>query len=253
MATDVLILGGLVFDDWSTPNKIPFGGKHSAAVHKLPGGSRVVDTLGPDEMDIAFTGMIWGDSAAATASGINSLRQSGQPVPLMFTGQFYQVILIDAVVHWERFPQYATYSISCLIVSAPGAGGLGAIVSTIGDTVGADMASVASISDDAIGISSSISSAVTTLSGSIGAAQPLVSAAASVMTGLTTSAIDLAGSIESAIPSVAGALDAGIAATTAPEIATALSGIVTSAGAQQALADMSGFAGRMASNLNAAQ
>lgn len=45
MANDVLVLGNLTFDEWSTPERIGFGGKQALQVHKLPGGSRVVDTL----------------------------------------------------------------------------------------------------------------------------------------------------------------------------------------------------------------
>jgi hypothetical protein len=56
LATDVLVLGSLAFDDWSTPSKMGYGGRQMTAVHKLPGGARVVDTLGPDEKDIQWTG-----------------------------------------------------------------------------------------------------------------------------------------------------------------------------------------------------
>ena len=30
MATDFLVLGGIVFDDWSTPERMPFGGPRSS-------------------------------------------------------------------------------------------------------------------------------------------------------------------------------------------------------------------------------
>jgi hypothetical protein len=44
----VLTLGGIVFDDFSTPSAMGAGGKQAMVIHKLPGGSRVIDTLGLD-------------------------------------------------------------------------------------------------------------------------------------------------------------------------------------------------------------
>ena len=145
MATDQLILGPLAFDDWSTPSRLPFGGKQAMAVHKLPGGARVVDTLGPDEMDIRFSAILWGDAAYDAALALNGLRQSGLAVPLMFGGQFYLVIVEEATVTLERYPQYALYEVTCLIAANPMAGGLGAVVSTVTSIVGADMASAMSL------------------------------------------------------------------------------------------------------------
>lgn len=145
MSTDVLVLGGILFDDWSTPDKMPFGGKQAMAVHKLPGGARVVDTLGPDEMDITFGATLWGDAAYAVGLELNGMRQSGAPVPLSFGGQFYLVVVQDCIIKLERYPQFATYTVTCLIVQNAMAGALGAIVSTFGDLVGADLATALSV------------------------------------------------------------------------------------------------------------
>ena len=62
MANDLLTLGGLAFDDWSTPEKMMFGGKHAAVVHKLPGGARVVELV-PGSEDATF--------ASANVSALN--------------------------------------------------------------------------------------------------------------------------------------------------------------------------------------
>jgi hypothetical protein len=122
MAQDQLILGGLVFDDWSTPDQMPFGGKQAMAIHKLPGGARVVDTLGPDERDISWQGTFWGDGAYENALALNGLRQAGNPLPLVFAGQHYMVVIAEALVDIRRLPQYATYSVNCIIASNPMAG-----------------------------------------------------------------------------------------------------------------------------------
>jgi hypothetical protein len=80
MATDFLVLGGIVFDEWSTPERMPFGGAHAMAVHQLPGGSRVVDTLGPIEADIRFTGLMYDNNAIGVAETLDALRLNGTQV-----------------------------------------------------------------------------------------------------------------------------------------------------------------------------
>jgi hypothetical protein len=143
-ASDQLILGGLIFDDWSTPERIPFGGLQSMHVHKLPGGSRVVDTLGPDEMDITWHGTFWGDGAYDVALALNGMRQAGQPLPLTFGGQFYTVLISDAHVDIHRYPLHATYSITCVVTSSPMVGVLSGAVSSIDTLVSADIATALS-------------------------------------------------------------------------------------------------------------
>lgn len=145
MATDVLVLGGIVFDDWSAPSRMPFGGRQAMSVHKLPGGARVVDILGPDEQDIHFTGLIYGDLAYGAAEALDAMRISGQTVPLIFAGRFYQVIVQELTIDLHRFPQLMGYTISCLVVSNALAGTLSTIASTVGDLVSADIATALNI------------------------------------------------------------------------------------------------------------
>jgi hypothetical protein len=146
MATDQLILGGIAFDNWSTPERMPFGGKQAMAVHKLPGGSRVVDTLGPDENDIMFTGQIYNNGAYGVADELDSMRIAGAQVPLTFAGRFYLVIIAEVHADIRRFPQLVEYHINCLVVQNNMAGPLGAIVSTVSSLVTSDMATALSLS-----------------------------------------------------------------------------------------------------------
>jgi hypothetical protein len=145
MTTDTLVLGGIAFDDWSTPDKMPFGGKQITAVHRLPGGARVVDTLGPDEMDISFTGMMYENNAIGVADQLDALRKSGQQVPLIFAGRFYLVIVSEVVADIRRYPQLMNYHVTCLVVQNNMAGPLSALPSTVSSLVSADMATALSI------------------------------------------------------------------------------------------------------------
>jgi len=93
MPSDVLSLGGIVFDDFSTPTTMMGGGAQAMVTHKLPGGRRVIDTLGPDDADIVWDGQFYGDNAYDTALALDAMRAAGQVVPLSWGGQFRSVIL----------------------------------------------------------------------------------------------------------------------------------------------------------------
>jgi hypothetical protein len=145
MATDQLILGGIAFDNWSTPERMPFGGKLAMAVHKLPGGARAVNTLGPDENDIMFTGQMYNNNAYGIADELDSMRIAGAQVPLTFAGRFYLVIIAEVHVDIRRFPQLVEYHVNCLVVQNNMAGILGAITSTVSNLVTSDMSTALSL------------------------------------------------------------------------------------------------------------
>jgi hypothetical protein len=145
MATDFLVLGSIVFDEWSTPSRMPFGGSQAMAVHQLPGGSRVVDTLGPIEADIQFTGVMYDNNAIGVAETLDALRLNGTQVPLMFAGRFYLVLVSHVRMDIRRFPQLVEYHVTCLVVNNNMAGNLSSTVSTATSLVSADLATALSI------------------------------------------------------------------------------------------------------------
>src|SRR6266566_9840017 len=91
--TDVLTLGGITFDGFSPPDAMGAGGKQAMAVHKLPGGARVIDTLGPDEDNISWSGKFFGNDAYAKVLALDGMRAAGQVISLVFGGQFRSVII----------------------------------------------------------------------------------------------------------------------------------------------------------------
>lgn len=146
MTTDVLILAGITFDAFSTPRRLPFGGNQAMVVHKLPGGSRVIDTLGPDEADIAWECQFYGDDAFARVQAIDALRAAGQLVPLTFNGQARQVVIAQFLPINRRFPNWFEYSIVCTVASNPMLGNLMPDTSTMDDLVGDDLSSASTAS-----------------------------------------------------------------------------------------------------------
>ena len=85
MSTDTLTLGGFAFTGYSTPDVMMGGGRQAMVVHKLPGGMRVIDTLGhdiPATSAIAAVGTAERneffaaetDTAATTVAGLHAHR-----------------------------------------------------------------------------------------------------------------------------------------------------------------------------------
>ena len=139
MPTDVLTLGGITFDDFSTPERMMGGGNQAMVVHKLPGGSRVIDTLGPDDADIVWQGQFLGNAAYSTVLALDAMRAAGQVVSLTWGGQFRSVIVSNFIYHVRRMPVWVEYSIVCTVYQNPmqgnlsvssGAGSIDTLVST---------------------------------------------------------------------------------------------------------------------------
>jgi hypothetical protein len=139
MSFDVMTLGGIVFDDFSTPETMMGGGNQALVTTKLPGGARVIDTLGPDDADIQWRGFFYGNNAYATALALDAIRAAGKVIPLMWGGQFRSVILSHFVYRVKRLPVWVEYDLSCTVASNPALGSLGISISSTDALVGGDL------------------------------------------------------------------------------------------------------------------
>lgn len=138
-----LILGNVAFQDFEIPSKINFGGKQNIHIHKLVGGYRVVDALGPDPDDIKWSGRFRGAEALSRARALDRLRASGAQVGLMWGGLSYRVILSHFKADYERFYEIP-YECTCTVVS-DSVGGL-SIIGIIGGLIGDVTGGIASVS-----------------------------------------------------------------------------------------------------------
>lgn len=145
MPTDVLSLGGIVFDDYSTPEVMMGGGNQAMVVHKLPGGARVIDTLGPDESDIVWRGFFFGNNAYNTVLALDAMRAAGQVLPLSWGGQFRSVIINTFLYRVRRMPAWVFYEISCTVAQNPLLGNLSPTPSSIDVLVTSDLSLGASL------------------------------------------------------------------------------------------------------------
>src|SRR4051812_20099813 len=94
--TDVLLLlGPVVFQDFEIPSGVNFGGKQRLALHRLPGGERVIDALGRDDAEIGFSGIFTGPDATLRARSLDELRSAGVMLPLTWDIFYYTVLISD--------------------------------------------------------------------------------------------------------------------------------------------------------------
>jgi hypothetical protein len=123
---DNLILAGITFEnfDYAPPSHMPFGGQQAMIVHKLPGGTRVIDTLGPDEDDITWNGFFYTPNALYNCMRLDALRGAGQVVTLTYAGMSRQVVIKHFKANIRRYPQWVEYEISCVVSNNPQLGPL---------------------------------------------------------------------------------------------------------------------------------
>ncbi len=110
-----LILGGVTLEGFEIPGGLRFGGKQALAVHKLPGGTRVVDAMGPDDADLAWSGVLSGSAAADRARTLDLMRISGQVVPLAWDAFYYSVVIRRLDMSYAN-PWWIPYVIACTVV-----------------------------------------------------------------------------------------------------------------------------------------
>ncbi|MBR0693682.1 hypothetical protein [Bradyrhizobium lablabi] len=140
-----LILAGIAFDSYSTPRRMGAGGRQAMVVHKLPGGSRAIDTLGPDEADIVWQGEFFGDDAYQTALVLDGIRAAGQVVTLTWGGQSRLVIVAEFLYLIRREPVWVEYSVVCMVVQNPGLGLLGVVPGGIDRLISSDLSLAAGL------------------------------------------------------------------------------------------------------------
>jgi hypothetical protein len=115
MSDVTLLLGPIVFRDFEIPSGINFGGMQRLALHRLPGGSRIIDALGHDDAQISFSGVFSGSDATLRARSLDELRVAGIALPLTWDVFFYTVLI--ASFHAEyRNDRWIPYRITCVVL-----------------------------------------------------------------------------------------------------------------------------------------
>jgi len=110
------ILGPVAFQGFEVPERITLGGKQRLAVHTLPGGARIVDAMGPDDGELAWSGMISGTDAVERVRQLDGLRRAGQALPLGWDGWRFTVIISRFEADCAS-PWWVPYRVSCTVLA----------------------------------------------------------------------------------------------------------------------------------------
>jgi hypothetical protein len=135
MPETALTLGPVVFSGFEVPERISFGGKQRLAIHRLPGGGRVVDAMGHDEADVKWSGIFSGPDGVDRARMVDLLRAEGLPLPLFWDGFFYTVLISRFDAEY-RNPYWVPYRITCAVVQDETQAAVQAAVSLASDALG---------------------------------------------------------------------------------------------------------------------
>ena len=94
---------------------INFGGRQRLAVHRLPGGTRVIDALGRDDAQISFSGIFTGADATLRARSLDELRVAGSTLSLTWDVLFYTVVISDFHADY-RNGWWIPYRVVCTVL-----------------------------------------------------------------------------------------------------------------------------------------
>lgn len=237
-------LGDFTFQSFEVPARVTFGGQQQMTVHKLPGGQRIIDVMGPDDAPVTWSGIFLGADAADRALQLDSLRIQGDALPLGFGDVFVPQVVIADLALTKGFNR-VDYRITCVVLSNGDAQAQPSLAGALLDDLSA--ATGIDVPDALVNVQSAVSAVtplVQAVSGPIGG-----SAAIGISSALSTA--------QTAISTAQGAAETSLGAAAvelagpAYGAASALNSAVAAANQLAVLPAMGAFVGRAAVNLAA--
>ncbi len=138
----ILVMGPVAFETFEVPARIGFGGRQRIVVHTLPGGARIIDTMGRDDAPIAWSGAFSGPDAALRARLLDTMRSDGAVWTLAWDAFSFSVVVAEFEAQYER-SNWIPYRLSCTVLVDDAAAQAQAAVSVVGLALD-DLASAAS-------------------------------------------------------------------------------------------------------------
>ena len=123
----VMKLGDFAFQRFEVPETIGSKTSQMLAVHKFPGGKRIIDAMGRDYEPISWSGSFQGAGALARYRALEALVNAGQSVVLSWS-QFNYLVMPQTISRDFQREYQILYQISVEVIEdrtatlAPGAG-----------------------------------------------------------------------------------------------------------------------------------
>jgi hypothetical protein len=112
------IIGDLVLEGHEVPARISIGGAQVVAIHKMPGGTRIIDAMGADSSAITWRGIFIGPGAAQRARALDLMRQQGMPRILSFGDYTLDIVIVNYSYDYQDQGAVISYRIRGEIVPA---------------------------------------------------------------------------------------------------------------------------------------
>jgi hypothetical protein len=241
MSEVALLLGPIAFQDFEVPSGVNFGGRQRLAVHRLPTGARIIDTLGRDDAEICFSGIFTGQDATLRARSVDVLRVAGTALPLTWDVFFYTVLISEFCADY-RSGSWIPYFIRCTVLQDE-ASALAEVAVALGSALLGDI-------NTAVGYASNAGLDLSRL-------QPALAAPGATTFG-TTAFVDAQASLndaQSSIAASAGSAESTLTGVSFADVGTAQAGInglsaaADASGALASLASANALVRRAAVNL----
>lgn len=157
----ILTLGGVVFQDFEIPEKVPGGGEQVLDIKKQLGGIRTINAMGVDDKPITWTGRFRGETAVQRLKQIDVMRRAGQPIKLTYNA-FSYTVLIGSFTWDFQAPFEIPYEISLTILTDDTAP-LSSPSSTIDAIVNSDLGQALDLGDALTAVQGAADDAVVSL------------------------------------------------------------------------------------------
>lgn len=254
MTATTVTLGGVTFKDMEVPERIPFGGEQALAVHRMIGGRKVIDTMGPDDAPLSWSGRFFGADALDRALAVDAIRKRGQAVELRWSRLAYRVVVRRFMADFEKVNNL-TYQIECEVQEDLAFPVTAAAQTGVDQMIPSDMASATALGNQ-IG-DATLTGKLSTLGSAVSAVSKFATATKAQIASVLTPLADAQATVTTLIASVTNTMTniatlGGVAPYT--PLARAAAGLAQQAAAvTQAprLYDLQSVLGRMGTNLSA--
>lgn len=132
-----ITIGTVVLDAFEVPQKVTYGGRQRLVTHHLADGRRLIDVMGPEELDVRFKGTATGPSALERVRRLDRMRSEGERTVLRWSGLRFPVIVREVALEY-RSDNWIDYELSCAILDsndAPVASDLQPTVDGVSQTI----------------------------------------------------------------------------------------------------------------------